>query len=195
MADEHDTALDQRLVNRLQALAVRVHDDMAAAAAPYRRAAASHPEALSALLNFADGERADTLQRALGLSQPGAAHVVAKLEGARLVERRPDLGDRRASRLHLTPSGRRLARRMVADRLAAVAALVDPLPADEQAALLRAVDRMLARATTSTDLARRTCRACEPGACDHPATCPVTAGADRARASLRTRASTERTER
>jgi DNA-binding MarR family transcriptional regulator len=182
MGEAIDAALDQRLVNRLQALAVRLHDDTAAAAAPYQRRAASHPEALSALLNFADGERADTLQVALGLSQPGVAHVVAKLERAQLVKRRPDPRDRRASLLHLTPSGRRLARQMVADRLAAVAALVEPLHPHEQAALLGAVDRMLDRATTSTDHARRTCRACEPHACDHPSTCPVTAGADRARA-------------
>ena len=180
--DEGDAGLEPRLVNRLQALAVRLHDDMAAAAAPYEREAASHPEALSALLNFADGERADMLQRALGLSQPGVAHLVAKLETAGLVERRPDPADRRASLVCLTPSGRRLARRMRAARLAAVAELLGPLPPQAQATLLAAVDRILDRATTSTDHARRTCRACVPDMCDHPATCPVTAGADRARA-------------
>jgi len=183
MRHESAAPLDPRLVNRLQALAVRLHDDMGAATARHRRDAASHPEALSALLNFADGKRADILQVALGLSQPGVAHLIAKLEGAQLVERRPDPRDRRASLLHLTPSGRRLARRIVADRLAAVAKLVDPLSAQERAALLGAVDHMLDRATTSTDHARRTCRACKPDACDHPATCPVTAGASRARAA------------
>jgi DNA-binding MarR family transcriptional regulator len=170
-----------RLVNRLGALVHRVEDEISAATERFRGAAASHPEALSALANFADGERAESLQDALGLSQPGVAHLVAKLEREGLVERRPDPDDARAARIHLTPRGRLLARAMVAARQRAVAELLAPLDAGERASMLAVVDRVLEGATTSTATARRTCRSCDPDACDHPATCPVTASAERYR--------------
>ena len=173
------TDLDPRLINRVGALATRLDDAMTSAADDHRRAAASHPEALTALLNFADGERPETLRLALGLSQPGIAHLVAKLEHRGLVERRTDPEDRRASRLHLTASGRRLAERMLADRQRAIADIVGRLSAVEQAALMRVVDAILHRGTNSVEVARRTCRTCDAGACEHPLSCPVTAGANR----------------
>ena len=162
---------------------VSLHDAVAEAAAPYREPTASHPEALSALLNFADGERAEALQHALGLSQPGVAHLTAKLEDRGLVRRRSDPADRRASLVFLTASGRRLAKRMLADRQAAIARVLAPLSPAEQASLLGMLDRMLCDGTQSVLDARRICRLCATDACDHPATCPVTAGADRHRSS------------
>ena len=171
--------LEARLVNRLGALALRVEEAVAEATEEHGAAAASHPEALTALRNFADGERPEVLQTALGLSQPGLAHLVAKLECGGLVRRAPDPADGRASRLHLTSRGRRLAQRVLEDRRAAVARLLAPLDAAQRGALLGAVDAVLFHDTVSVARARRTCRSCDEAACDHPATCPVTAGADR----------------
>ena len=173
--------VDARLVNRMGALVHRVDDEIAATTEDFRQAAASHPEALSALANFAEGERAETLQLALGLSQPGVAHLIAKLERAGLVERRRDPADARAARLHLTARGRDVAGAMVEARRAAIARLLAPLDGGQRASLLDAVDRVLGDATTSPAVARRTCRSCDPVACDHPATCPVTVGAGRFR--------------
>lgn len=171
--------LDPRLVNRVGALTARVNDAVVAATAAYRDVTASHPEALTALLNFGEGERAETLQRALGLSQPATAHLMAKLEDRGFVERRPDPDDGRASRVHLTPAGRDLATRMLEDRLAAISGVLGGLSAAEQKLFLGAVDTILEHDTTSVDRARRTCRSCDTAACDHPSTCPVTSGADR----------------
>ena len=181
MTEHEQDELDARLVNRVGALVRRIDDEIELATEPFRRATASHPEALSALANFADGHRAEMLQHALGLSQPGIAHLLAKLEREGLVQRRPDPDDARAARIHLTRRGGRAARAMVRTRHAAIAGVLEPLDRAERAALLAVVDRVLGHGTTSTARARRTCRSCDPAACDHPATCPVTAGADRHR--------------
>ena len=179
MASPEQSSLDPRLVNRVGALAARVDEAVLTATAAYRDVTASHPEALTALLNFAEGERADTLQRALALSQPATAHLIAKLEERGLIQRRPDPHDARASRVHLTPAGRALATRMLDDRLAAISGVLGGLSVDDQRTCLAVVDAILERGTTSGNRARRTCRSCDKTACDHPFTCPVTAGADR----------------
>jgi len=170
---------DAHLVNRIGALALRIQDEVDAATERHRSLAASHPEALIALVNFADGDRPAALEQTLGLSQPGVAHLVAKLEAGGLVERRGDPIDARARRVHLTARGRRLAQAVLRDRGRAVERLLEPLHDAERQAMLDAVDTVLMEDTDSLARARRSCRSCDKSACDHPASCPVTLGADR----------------
>lgn len=168
------------LVNRLGALALRIVDRVAEATEPFAARTASHPEALVALLGFAEGKRLDVLRDALDLSQPGTTHLIAALEAEGLAERQRDPSDGRARILLLTPAGRRLARRIVRARQQAIERVLEPCSAVERDALLRLVDALLERGTPpGARAARRTCRACAPDLCDHPATCPVTRGAAR----------------
>jgi DNA-binding MarR family transcriptional regulator len=61
------------------------------------------------VLDAAPGSRVLDLAQVLGISPGGASKLVDRLVGAGLVSRAPDQDDRRASRLHLTPEGRRAA--------------------------------------------------------------------------------------
>jgi DNA-binding MarR family transcriptional regulator len=59
------------------------------------------------VLDAAPGGRVLDLARVIGISPGGASKLVDRLVEAGLVSRAPDEDDRRASRLHLTPNGRR----------------------------------------------------------------------------------------
>jgi MarR family transcriptional regulator for hemolysin len=61
-----------------------------------------------------DGVRPGTVADALGLEPPSLVRVIEQLVASGLVERRDDLGDRRAKTLHLTASGRYSAARLEA---------------------------------------------------------------------------------
>jgi MarR family transcriptional regulator, negative regulator of the multidrug operon emrRAB len=74
---------------------------------------ASGPAALVALDGEAGGGSIDALRRILGITHSGTVRLVDRLAGAGLVERRVG-ADARAVALHLTPQGRRLARRVLA---------------------------------------------------------------------------------
>lgn len=52
-----------------------------------------------------DGLRMTDLASAVVLTKSGLTSLVDRMEAAKLIERRPDPGDRRATRVHLTPSG------------------------------------------------------------------------------------------
>jgi MarR family transcriptional repressor of emrRAB len=132
---------------------------------------------LSALETFADGASIDALRRVLGLSHSGGVRVVKRLEREGLVRRDADPDDGRAVVLHLTPAGRRAARRVLAARRAALEPLLAPLDARDAAALERVLERLLAAATGSGEEANRICRLCEPDVCGHPDRCPVTLAA------------------
>jgi DNA-binding MarR family transcriptional regulator len=60
-------------------------------------------------LDAAPGGRVLDLAQEIGISPGGASKLVDRLVDAGLVSRAPDESDRRASRLHLTPDGRRAA--------------------------------------------------------------------------------------
>lgn len=72
----------------------------------------------------------------LGLDRTVMTYLVDDLEGAGLVERRPDPADRRARQVRLTPKGEKSHRR-AADRIAGVERVVLAGLSDDEAALFR----------------------------------------------------------
>ncbi len=72
--------------------------------------------------------------RRLMVTAPVVTRLAAGLVDAGLVERRADAKDRRAVLLTLTPTGRRRARAMRRDLLAAAHELLEPLPEERRAA-------------------------------------------------------------
>ena len=68
--------------------------------------------------------------------------ALAAMPVARLVERRADAKDRRAVLLTLTPTGRRRARAMRRDLLAAAHELLEPLPEERRAAVAAALEEL-----------------------------------------------------
>jgi DNA-binding MarR family transcriptional regulator len=82
------------------------------------------------------------LARRLLVTAPVITRLAATLADAGLVERGTDASDRRAVLLALTPKGRRRARAMRRDLLAAAHELLDPLPASRRRAVARALDEL-----------------------------------------------------
>ena len=165
------------LANRLGALAVRLGDAMDEAMRAAAGPALSHPEALTSLVNFADGQRIERLRRALRLSQPGAAHLVGRLEVQGLAVRRVDPTDRRGTLVLLTPKGRRVAARVVEARQRALVEHLNLISDADCEHLRLAIDALLEAGSTSVAEAQRSCRTCDPEACGHPERCPITRGA------------------
>jgi DNA-binding MarR family transcriptional regulator len=151
------------LPNALGALSLAVEDRVQDAMATVAGHGASGPAALVALDGEAGGRSIDTLRRILGITHSGAVRLVDRLSGAGLLERR--LGaDARTVALHLTPQGRRLARRVLAAREAALEQVLAPLSAAQRSqleSLLRAMVEPLEDA--------RMCRKCDTNRCDR---CP-----------------------
>ncbi len=104
--------------NTFGALSLAVADRTRAAVEAVARHGASGPAALVALDGYAGGESIDSLRRILGITHSGAVRLVDRLAAAGLVERRVG-PDARAVSIHLTPVGRRTARRVLAAREAA----------------------------------------------------------------------------
>jgi DNA-binding MarR family transcriptional regulator len=73
-----------------------------------------HPgqEALLMELWEEDGRTQANLAEALGVEPPTVTKMLQRMEGADLVDRRPDRVDRRAIRVYLTPKGKRLKSRV-----------------------------------------------------------------------------------
>jgi MarR family transcriptional repressor of emrRAB len=163
-----------RIANLLGAAGLAVADRLRDAAERTSGLAGSTPAALTALAVFADGEPIESLRRALALSQPGAVRAVDRLAGAGLVERRPDPGDGRQVRLHLTARGRRVAGDVLSARAQALDALVAGLGEAERERLGAGLEALLASLTSDHASARRLCRMCDAEACGHPERCPVT---------------------
>jgi DNA-binding MarR family transcriptional regulator len=159
-----------RAANLLGAHALVVADRIREAAGMELSSAA----VLSALETFADGASIDDLRRILGLSHSGGVRIVKRLQAAGLIAREPDPADGRAVRLHLTPGGRREARRVLGARQAVLTALVAPLSGRDTADLERLLAGLLASVTGSGEDANRICRLCDPDVCGHPDRCPVT---------------------
>jgi DNA-binding MarR family transcriptional regulator len=176
---------DARLINRLGAASLML-DDAVRARATDSGLPAIDAEALTALVNFADGRRIEELRAALELSQPGGAHLVSRLEKAGLATRSRDPQDGRGVRVSLTPAGRRAAERIIAARGAAIREILGELSDAEQRTLLCVLDRVLHRETTGRAHARRICRMCDGDACGHPEHCPVTQRADEVEAAAST---------
>lgn len=164
--------------NAFGALALAVADRMEESVAAVAGHGASGPAALVALDGLAAGRSIDSLRRILDLTHSGTVRLVDRLAAARLVERRIG-ADVRAVSLHLTPEGRRAARRVGAAREAALEQVLSPLDAaqrDELNSLLSALFRGLA---PSDDDARRLCRLCDADGCGRRrGTCPAALAAE-----------------
>jgi DNA-binding MarR family transcriptional regulator len=131
---------------------------------------ASAPAALAALHGLAGGESIDALRRIVGLTHSGAVRLVDRLAGAGLVERRVGVDGRSVS-LRLTPEGRRAARRILAQREAAIEQVFAPLSPSERTTLTRLHERLLAQLTVTREGRRKVCRLCDVEACG--ADCPT----------------------
>ncbi|MGN6741992.1 MAG: MarR family winged helix-turn-helix transcriptional regulator [Amnibacterium sp.] len=108
--------------------------------------------AVSALssISRAGTVRPGDLARIEGIAAPGMTRLVADLEQRGLVERRPDADDRRSTLIRLTAAGEHELTAARESRAAWVAGLLADLPADDLAAVDRAVgalERALLAAT------------------------------------------------
>jgi DNA-binding MarR family transcriptional regulator len=156
--------------NKLGALGLLIADAMDDALDGVSQSAA----ALLFTLHYRDGITVTQLAKVAGIAQPTAVRVLDGLARRGWLERQPRSG--RTTPLVLTATGKAKARRLQAARLSAMGRLLAPLPEDEQAAFERALDIVLAKATTSRAFARTTCRLCDHPACEEPG-CPVGARA------------------
>lgn len=111
----------------------------------------------------------EQLRAPLGLSQPGATRLVARLEEAGWVERMGP-GGRRGVRMRLTAAGEEVFDLLLVARRAALLALLEPLPEEERPQLTDMLERLLAARTHDRPTLERLCRLCERRVC---ARCPV----------------------
>jgi DNA-binding MarR family transcriptional regulator len=125
---------------------------------------------LAALSGLAAGQSIDALRRIVGLTHSGAVRLVDRLAAAGLVDRR--LGaDQRSVALHLTPEGRRAARRVLAQREAAIEQVFAPLNESDRATLARLHERLIGALVDGREDRRRICRLCAVEACGRD--CPA----------------------
>jgi MarR family transcriptional repressor of emrRAB len=151
------------LSNALGALSLGVADRVQDAMAGSAGHGASGPAALVALDGEAGGRSIDTLRRILGITHSGTVRLVDRLTVAGLVERRIG-ADARAVALHLTPQGRRLARRVLAAREAALEQVLAPLSRTQRRQL-----ESLCQAMIEPLGDERMCRKCDTNRCER---CP-----------------------
>jgi MarR family transcriptional repressor of emrRAB len=162
-----------RDANVVGALALAIADRIQAAAERAGGHGASGPAALAALHGPASGASIDVLRRIVGLTHSGAVRLVDRLAADGLVERR--LGaDQRSVAVWLTPAGRRAARRVLAQREAAVESALAGLPAGDRAALVGVAERVLPQLVERPGDELRLCRICDMDACGRQrGRCPV----------------------
>ena len=155
-----------RTANLLGAVALTLADELQAAAAAVAGHGASGPAALVLLGDLAGGATIEELRRALGLTHSGTVRLVDRLVTGDLVERRVG-GDARSLSLHLTPAGRRTARRVLAARETVLERALIALEPRQRAEFERSLDAVLRELHGSR---RRICRLCDIAACGR---CPV----------------------
>jgi len=155
-----------RDANLLGALALALAD---------RVGATSTSEALVTLYDRGAGSPIDAIARVCALSHSGAVRLIDRLEAAELVERRRG-ADQRSAALHLTPAGRRTARRILSEREANLQLALQLLTADQQRELTTIAATILHGLAAEPDAERRLCRLCDLDACGRRrGDCPVTA--------------------
>ncbi|HTE64442.1 MAG TPA: MarR family winged helix-turn-helix transcriptional regulator [Solirubrobacteraceae bacterium] len=160
-------------LNAFGALSLAVADRMQEAMASVAGHGASGPAALVALDGLAGGASIDALRRLLGITHSGAVRLVDRLAAAGLVERRVG-ADARAVAIHLTPQGRRTARRVRAAREAALEQVLSPLSPAQREQLKSLLGTMAQGLEPTPETARRLCRLCDVERCGHSrGTCPV----------------------
>jgi DNA-binding MarR family transcriptional regulator len=154
--------------NVLGAFGLVLADRLAGAAE--RVGGASAAAALVSLNGTRAGARIDGVARICGLSHSGAVRLVDRLAAEGLVERRRG-ADQRSTALYLTPAGRRAARRVLTDRIAAMHSVLALLTADQQADLVAAGKAALEQLVADEG---RVCRLCDLDACGRSrGRCPV----------------------
>ena len=95
-----------------------------------------------ATLRYGGPQRIGELARAEGVAQPTVTQLVHGLEGAGLVERRPDPDDGRGCVVALTPAGRGAVRRARARKIAWVRGALDALDDDGLAGVTAAASAL-----------------------------------------------------
>jgi DNA-binding MarR family transcriptional regulator len=167
------THTNRQTANLLGALALAVSDRVSDAVAAVAGHGASGPAALVALDGYAGGASIDALRRFLGLTHSGAVRLVDRLVADGLAERRIGIDGRSVS-VHLTPQGRRTARRVASAReamLEQVLAALGPARREQANALLTELLQGLAG---DPEDAPRICRLCDGNACGRArGACPV----------------------
>lgn len=177
-----DSSNERRRANLLSVLALGINDRVRRV----EEAAAGHgsaaPAALVALREFLDGGSIDQLRQVVGLTPSGAVRLVDTLSHAGLVRRGPGRDGRSVS-VTLTRRGNQTARRILAARERASAALLTGLSSDEQESLTPLLERLLQqlvaarlaeRAGANTPAGGWLCRLCDFSACRRDAgDCPV----------------------
>jgi MarR family transcriptional repressor of emrRAB len=153
-------------LNAFGALSLAVADRMQEAMASVAGHGASGPAALVALDGLAGGTSIDALRRMLGITHSGTVRLVDRLAGAGLVERRVG-PDARTVSLHLTPPGRRTARRVLAAREAALEQVLAGLSPAQREQLKSLLSAMIAGLDPTRGSAPRICRLCDAERCGH----------------------------
>lgn len=115
------------------------------------------------------------LQQTLGLSQPGASHLIGRLVSAGLVERGVGL-DGRTTALRLTGTGKRLASQAQKAREAVLRDVLAGLSGEQRRALEAALQPVLELVTATGNPVMRTCRLCDIARCEADGACPATFG-------------------
>jgi DNA-binding MarR family transcriptional regulator len=168
-----------RAANLLGAVALRLTDEMASAAAAAagqgaRPGAETAAIALSVLQHVFEAPTIDRLRAVLGLTSSGTVRLVDRLAADGLVARRAG-DDGRVTAIVLTRAGRAAARRVTAARARVLNDALAHLSASEREsfeALLASVAVGLVREPGAT---RWMCRLCDTGRCGVPTRdCPVT---------------------
>lgn len=162
---------DGGATNLLGALALLVGSRMRAAVTGPAGAGGALAEAL-VVLKDQPGVTAEWLRQVLGLTQPGAAHLVRRLREQGWLERRPG-PDARSRALHLTPAGVAAARDVLRAREEILADLLAPLDAEQREQLAGIARTLLRHEVTDRRSLAYLCRLCDRAHC--PA-CPVHAG-------------------
>ncbi len=139
--------------------------------------------ALSALNDFLDAPSMDRLRSVLGLTPSGAVRLVDRLQDAGYVTRRRG-EDARSVSVHLTPAGRRVARRVTAARAQVLREVLEDLTPAERETLDGLLSRVLPGLIRGPGATRWMCRFCDTTACGRSeGRCPVANEARRRYAS------------
>ena len=157
--------------NVLGALGLVLADRLAESAE--RAGGQSAAAALVTLYSTRAGVRIDGLARVVGLSHSGAVRLVDRLAADGLVERRRG-ADQRSAALHLTPVGRRAARRVLAERQSAMHSVLSLLTDDQRGQLADLSESVLRELAQAPAAEARLCRLCDLDGCGRSSgDCPV----------------------
>lgn len=160
----------RRLENLFGSLLTALADSLTARA----EQVVGHSGATAAALTYlaqVPGLSIDRLKDPLGLSQSATVRLVDRLVADGLAQRRPGRNGRSVS-VHLTSPGEKLARCLLDQRHAVLAAALAPLGVAERGTLTSLVEKVLGHVTLRSAHGERICRLCDLTVCPG-STCPV----------------------